>query len=135
VSQADPAAAAADLLVNSIIPTAELVSELRWTTLITEKGEFVTSDRALAMADATPETPWAGHAWDSSPTPQTTVPMGPQHCLVLERGRCGIAEAPADEKLVMQANLRAYGWAERFIYGTCQETVSTVRRQQTHTGI
>jgi hypothetical protein len=129
VSLADPTAAAANLLINSIIPTAEIVSELRWTMLISEDAEFVTSDRALAMADATPETPWAGHAWNSSPTAQTTVPMGPHHCLILEPGRRGIGEAPADENLVMRVNLRTYGWAERFIYGTSQQKVSVVRRQ------
>jgi hypothetical protein len=129
VSLADPTAAAAKLLINSIIPTAELVWELRWTMLISEEAQFVTSDRALAMADATPETPWAGNAWNSSPTAQTTVPMGPHHCLLLDRGRRGICEAPADEKLVLQVNMRTYGWAERFIYGTSQEAVSTVRRQ------
>lgn len=129
VSLADPTAAAAQVLVDSIIPTAELVAELRWTVLSSEESQFVTSDRALAMADPTPKTPWSGHAWCSSPTAQTTVPLGPHHCLLLEPGVRGVGTALADTALVMRVNLRTYGWAERFIYATSQDVVSLVRRQ------
>jgi hypothetical protein len=129
VGLADATAAATKLLIESAIPVAELVAGLRWTMLVSEDAQFVTSDRALAMADANLEFPWSGNAWKSSPAAQTTVPTGPHHCLMLEPGTAGIGEAPVGEDLVTRVNMRTYGWAERFIYGTAQDLVSTVRRQ------
>jgi hypothetical protein len=115
-------------LADPKVAAVTLVSELRWTMLVSGHAQFVSSDRAVAMTDANLEFPWSGNAWNSSPTAQTTVPLGPQRCLVLEPGAAGIGEAHVDAAQVMHVNLRIYGWAERFIYGTTQAVVCQVRR-------
>lgn len=101
----------------------------RWTLLTTEGSEFVTSDRALSIYDPAPRFPWSAHAVSSSSLSQTAVPLGLRSCLVLIP-----SQKPAFERRsaargeVRQFNLRTYGWADRYIYGSTQETVVSVRK-------
>lgn len=110
--------------------TFQLIYQLRWTLLRATSSEFVTSDRGLAMFEPTPRWPWSGPAWLSSPNVQVTIPLSRDACLLLTPG-----DGPTEESTIQEidaasvdrVNLRTYGWATRYIYGSSQETVSRVR--------
>jgi hypothetical protein len=44
-------------------------------------------------------------------------------------GDCGLSVATSGRAQVRRLNLMTYGWAERFIFGTTQATVTRVRQQ------
>ncbi|MEA2493950.1 MAG: hypothetical protein QOJ29_1861 [Thermoleophilaceae bacterium] len=129
VSLANPKGMAIKLLVENAAALGETVAGLEWTVLRVLEDELVTSDRALAMYDSDLEFPWSGNAWESSPSAETTFPLSPDALLVLRPGMPGIGEAEADRRLAEQVNLRTYGWASRYIYGSSQQVVSQVRAQ------
>ena len=128
VSLAEPRSQALQLLLHTSAPIAETVASLRWTLVSSETQQFVTSDRGIAMHDPTPPFPWTGHAWRSSPNAQTTVPLGPWRCLLVEAGPAGMGVDIASPSTVREVNLRTYGWAKRFVYGRTQSVVSDLRR-------
>jgi len=117
----------------TIVSTADALAEayygLEWLVAEADPGvgEFVTSDRALAIVDPTPKFPWSGDAPASSPSAQTTVPLDPHHVLVVQSGPPRVGRTTAPRETVTRINLRTYGWAERFIYGNKQKTVQDVR--------
>lgn len=92
IAVSDPKAQAFGLLLSTADHVATTINALSWVVLRAEAGEFVTSDRAIAMYDPTPRFPWSGHAWLSSPGAQSTMPLDPAHCLLLEPGPARIGQ-------------------------------------------
>ena len=108
---------------------ASSIASLTWGLVEAAEGEFVTSDRALAMHDPTPKFPWSGHALRSSNNAQTTMPLSPDRCLVLAQSDEPVLVLQADADDVREINLKTYGWASQFIYGRTQAVVQQVRIQ------
>jgi hypothetical protein len=108
---------------------ATVIYGLEWVIVQAEPdaGEFVTSDRALAVVDSRPKFPWAGEAPASSPGAATTIPLDPNHLLLLRHGPPRVTTANAQRREVEDLNLRTYGWAERFVFGRTQKTVQDLR--------
>lgn len=98
-----------------------------WTLLTNDNGSFVTSDRGLAMLDPSPQFPWSGAAWGSSPDVEVTIPIAADTCLLVH-----YADAPSvidvTDKQAAGINLRTYGWANDYIYGISQQSVVSVRQ-------
>jgi hypothetical protein len=109
---------------------AQLIFQLHWTLLLADEGEFVTSDAGLAMIDPTPIYPWSGTGLTSSPGAETTIPLGRKTCLMLTPTDpiAGRRIMEVSRKRVDEINLRTYGWAERFIFGSGQEAVTRVHK-------
>jgi Protein of unknown function (DUF4238) len=122
---------ALQMTLKSAADVAQLIYQMEWVLLRAVDSEFVTSDRGLAMVDPTPRWPWSGAAWLSSPNVQTTIPLSSSSCLLLlpkhgptERTE----EAEVGKGEVSDANLRTYGWASDYIYGSSQAVVADIRR-------
>ena len=103
---------------------------MSWTLMrAPDDGEFITSDRGLAVFDPTPRFPWSGHALASSPNSQTTIPISSSSCLLLvPTGEADFEVSDLNRVEVESINLRTYGWADRYIYSSSQEMVADVRR-------
>jgi hypothetical protein len=109
---------------------AAAIYELEWIVVTAEGAEFVTSDRPISMRDTSPEFPWSGNAWRSSPGAISFYPLSPERGLFIKPGdECGLSVASSRTAQVKALNLMTYGWAQRFIYGSTQEVVCHVRRQ------
>lgn len=108
--------------------TSQLIFQLRWTLLRATEGEFITSDRGLAMYDPFPQNPWTGNGWISSDNAQTTIPLAPDACLLLTPKEPGRAVMEVDQAAVDGVNLRTYGWAVDHIFGGSQEVATRTRR-------
>jgi hypothetical protein len=63
------------------------------------------------------------------PTRRRTLPRPPSLSGRRSRAARGHHHGGSDDKLVREINLRTYGWAKRFIYGSSQEVVAQVRRE------
>ncbi|TMK57872.1 MAG: DUF4238 domain-containing protein [Actinobacteria bacterium] len=118
------------LLLEVALQQAGIIfGSMGWALMRSDETEFISSDRGLAIFDPTPKYPWSSHAMASSPNAQTTIPISASSCLLLvPTGEPSFEAGEVSRHNVMQANLRAYGWAERFIYGSSQEAVVAVRR-------
>ena len=110
-----------------VSPIAFEVVTMNWTLIEAAQGEFIASDRGLAMWDPNLP-PQRGNAWGSSPQAETTVPVGPKVCLKITPGAEGFAVESADAQTVDEINLRTYGWAEQAIFGRSQSVVEEVHR-------
>jgi hypothetical protein len=123
----------AGALAHVLSVAAEIAAEiydLDWTVLTAEGAEFVTSDRPISMRDTSPEYPWSGNAWRSSPLAINFYPLSPTKGLFITSGaECGLGYASSNADQVKALNLMTYGWADRFIYGSTQEVVCRVRRE------
>ena len=117
------------MMMDFVNGLAEAIDAMRWTLVEAGDDEFVISDRALAMHDPTPRSPWSGHGLYSSPNALTTIALAPEVTLMLDHGGESIARRVASAAEVREINLRMYGWAERFIFGRSQAVVQRVRRQ------
>jgi hypothetical protein len=107
-----------------------LFGAMGWALMRSDGAEFVSSDRGLAIFDPTPKFPWSSYAMASSPNAQTTIPVSSSSCLLLvPTGEATFEAGTVENRNVEQINLRTYGWAERFIYGSTQEAVVAVRRE------
>lgn len=124
----DPKANALELSLRSAGSSCRDIFMMRWTLLRACAGEFVTSDRALAMHDPSPKYPWSAQAWRSSPGAETTVPLSSDTCLLITPGPPVTDEREIAREDVERINLRTYGWAQRYLYGSSQQTVSELRR-------
>lgn len=106
-----------------------MLFEFDWTLLRAEGG-FITSDRAFAIHDPTPQFPWQAQAILSSPNSQTTLPLSDSECLLMRPEPMGggltVQEVSAD--VVEMINLRTYGWADQHIFGATQEDLVSVRK-------
>lgn len=101
-----------------------------WAVLTAEGAEFITSDRPISMRDTSPEYPWSGNAWKSSPGAISFYPLSPSKGLfITPRNECGFSLTTSTPDQVKALNLMTYGWSDRFIYGSSQEVVCRVRRQ------
>ena len=116
VAMSDPKAQAFELMLSTADAVAETIHQMQWTLVAAGGDEFVISDRALAMHDPTPRFPWSGHALRSSPNAETTLPLTPEHALLLDDGPPRMGRTTCNATAVRKINLRTYGWAERFIY-------------------
>lgn len=133
VSYEAPRTGAMRQIVSASTELAASIYSLDWTVLVADgDAEFITSDRPISMVDLTPEYPWSGNAWNSSPGAISFYPLSPGMGLFIKPGGdgdCGYGLASSGPDQVRRLNLMTYGWAERFIYGRSQEAVSRVRRQ------
>jgi hypothetical protein len=119
----DPKANALKLGLQSAGSSCKDIFLMRWSLLRARDGEFVTSDRALAMHDPSPEYPWSAQAWRSSPDVETTIPLSSNACLLVTPGPPFTDERGIARETVERINLRTYGWAQRYLYGSSQQTV------------
>lgn len=115
---------------DAVGETAQFVFQSRWTLLRAKAGRFVTSDRGVAMIDPAELEPWAGNALDSSGTAETTVPLTPTSCLLLEPTEpwAGRSTRDVSSKTVEAINLRTYGWAQRHVFAARQDSLAQLRR-------
>jgi hypothetical protein len=107
---------------------SQVIFESSWTVLYAEDGEFVTSDVGLAMHDPDPKSPWAGVGWQSSPAVQVTIPLSSTACLLVMPGPAEFGRMPVDSKTVDLINLRTFGWADRFVFGSSENQLKRVAR-------
>jgi hypothetical protein len=110
----------------------DAIERMQWTILQAEPGSsFVVSDSPIAMYD--PHLPrMAANAIGSSPTAETTLPIGPRHCLVLRPLGRELEIVGASPDLVHQINLRTYAWAGRWLYGSQHDVIDTHQRAKTN---
>jgi len=124
-----PRVGALHQIIDGAHDLAQTIYDLDWTVLTATDAEFVTSDRPVSMVDHTPEHPWSGNAWTSSPGAISFYPLSPSLGLFITPGDPSIGTATSNAEQVRRLNLMTYGWADRYIFGASQETVSLVRRQ------
>ncbi len=124
----DPKANALQLSLHSAGSSCQEIFMMRWSLLRACDGEFITSDRALAMHDPSPKHPWSAQAWRSSPDVETTIPLSSDTCLLITPGPPITEERDISRERLERINLRTYGWAERYVYGSSQQTVVELRR-------
>jgi hypothetical protein len=129
IAYEEPRAMVFKLMLGTLHDIAQVVYGLDWTVVEATEADFVASDRPVAMVDPTPEHPWSGNAWKSSPNAITFYPLSPSKGLLLSPGDCGLSGATSNAEQVRRLNLLTYGWAERRIFGRSQRTLSDVRRQ------
>lgn len=117
------------LLQNVLLGLSHTVGPaygLPWTILRAKTGTFVTSDRPLTMHDPTPPHKFSGAAWLSSPFAVTTMPLSSTACLRICPSDRGHFTDRGVSKQVDLINLRTYGWARRFIYGSSSEVLEAL---------
>jgi hypothetical protein len=124
---ADPKTQALRLGISVAGGVAYVVFDMCWT-LLRRSGAFITSDRGLAMHDATPEYPWSGQGWGSSAGVEVAIPLTSDICLSLHHDEPRPAIQDVEQHAADATNLRMYGWANGYIYGTSQELVASVRQ-------
>jgi Protein of unknown function (DUF4238) len=134
ITLGNPKEVALDLMLEHVGDSAQFIFQLEWWLLESTAGDFVTSDRGLAMHDPTPPYPFSGHAILSSPNAQTTIPLDPRRCLLMRPPRDhdptgGVAVHQVAADRVAELNLRTYGFASRYIFADSQETAAGVRRE------
>ncbi|HLE99707.1 MAG TPA: DUF4238 domain-containing protein [Gaiellaceae bacterium] len=104
-----------------------MLFEFDWT-LLRCPGAFVTSDRAFAMHDPTPPYPWSTQGILSSPKAETTIPLSEDACVLLRPLGHGLEVQDISEPDAQIVNLRTYGWADGYIFGSTQQAVVNVRK-------
>jgi Protein of unknown function (DUF4238) len=98
-------------------------------TLLRAEGGFVTSDRAFAIHDPTPEYPWQPQAICSSPGSETTLPLSDRECLLVRPAlEGGLVVQHVSAEAVETINLRTFGWADRHVFGATQEDLVAARQ-------
>jgi Protein of unknown function (DUF4238) len=132
IKLANPKEIAIDLLLQSTGDTAQLIYQMRWDLLDAAQGAFISSDRGLAMHDPKPLYPWSGHAILSSPKAETTIPLDPDHCLLLraptgEQIDTGVGTIEIDPQKVSLVNLRTYGFAAEYVFADSQRVATELR--------
>jgi hypothetical protein len=125
----DPQLGAFQMMLRTADVLASTIASLEWTLIGATEGEYVTSDRGMAMHDPNPKFPWSGHALRSSAQAETAFPLTPEQCLCLGQGDSPLGRALAGAEEVREVNLRTYGWASQFIYGRTQEGLQEVRAE------
>lgn len=113
--------------------TIPLITACDWLLLRDSGGGFITSDRGYAMDDPTPPYPWTAPGLLSSESSETTIPLSASACLLVRpspmwTGSSGVSERVLDKGDVEDINLRTYGWANDYVFGTSQETLAALRR-------
>lgn len=113
--------------------TIPLITACDWVLLRDPEGGFITSDRGYAMDDPTPPYPWAAPGLLSSESSETTIPLSASACLLVRpspmwTGSPGVSERILDQGDVEDINLRTYGWASEYVFGTSQEALAALRR-------
>ncbi len=109
-----------ETVLQGLATTVGTVCALPWTVLRAKQGSFVCSDRPITMRDPAPPHKFSGAAWLSSPAAITTVPLSSTACLRF----CPADGQPldlAERETIGQVdhiNLRTYGWATRYVYGS-----------------
>jgi hypothetical protein len=124
----DPKVAGFQVSFGATDQLARIIFLMHWDLLCATSGGLVTSDRAIALVDPTPRFPWPGLAWGSSPTVEGSIPLGLDRCLYLTYDETGVHRYDVERDAVQMINLRTYGWATEYIYGSSQEHVVEVRQ-------
>jgi hypothetical protein len=126
VRMVDPGGAAVASGLKIAPDQALTIYQMGWTLLRSDAG-FVTSDRGFAMHDPTPVYPWSANGLLSSARAQTTIPLNDSACLLLSPEGDGVTFEDVTADVVTRLNLRTYGWASEYIFGTGQPLVTGVR--------
>lgn len=108
---------AMQMLLTTAGEIAGIVYAMDWFILTPESGDFVTSDRGLAMHDDNLRLPWSGHAWNSSATAETYIPISEGCCVVVSPGSGLTVRQPAPVKEVRDVNRMIYGFADKYVFG------------------
>lgn len=109
-----------------------LCNEMTWRSLRAPAGAgFICSDNPLNIYDPAASNRAEvdrGVSWFSSLAVEAMLPLAPDVCLLLTRGKPGWLTEGVDAKRVADINLRTYASAEQFIYGPSQQSVQQVRQ-------
>src|SRR4051794_3811574 len=95
-------------------------STARWTVRRAMPGAaFVIGDSPVTMFDPNRRSDdTRGNAWLSSEQAQSTLPLGAAACLMIRAATSPSPDVrPAGQGLVHGLNMRAYAWADQFLYG------------------
>lgn len=108
---------------------AFMLIAFHWTLLRSPSGGLITSDRGYAIYDPTPPYPWASPGLLSSENTEVTVPLSDTVCLLMRpvpgNGGLAVHEVSADDIEIL--NLRAYGWADNYVFAKTQAALDAVR--------
>lgn len=117
------------LLENAIENVPRLYGAMSWGLISAGEGEFVTSDRAVAVHDPARPYPWSMDALFSSPRSQSTTTVSSKSCLIVVPGRPVFQSHTATASEVEEINLRTYGWADRFVFGATPTVLEGLRER------
>jgi hypothetical protein len=123
------------LLLESALESAErLYLHSAWGLMRAGEGEFVMSDRAQAVFDPDRPFPWVMDAPFSSLKSQTTTPISSTSCLIVVPApdKASFQVKTVSENEVDEVNLRTFGWAREFIFGSSEEVVQGVFQMATN---
>jgi hypothetical protein len=109
-------------MMQSWLGFAGAIHDMNWKLLRAREGHFVIGDRPMVMHDPTPRFPFSGNGLRSSATAYTLMPLSPHTMLRLDQ-QGGRLEERTARRSVATANLRSYGWANRFVYGSRAQTL------------
>jgi len=104
-------------------PRTVTLMSMRWRVLVPADGEFITSDRGVAIHDPTPLLPFVTPSVMSSPTVELSLPLARDRLLMVDHDRAESVLAMVDPAVVQELNLHTYGWAVEWIYGSGQKIV------------
>lgn len=94
--------------------------DLSWIVL-RSPGTFVTSDRAHAIYDPEPRSPWATQAPLGSAATEISIPLAPEACLMMRPGSSQVFDQHLVDGEAQHINRRTVAWAERFLYGASED--------------
>ena len=106
------------------------IDELAWWLVRSAPEQpFVISDCPVAMFDAALR-PGRGNAFRSSPIAQTTLPLDPGACLLLDSSDSYFKErGPIDSEEVENINMRTYAWADRWVFAGQPDTLTALHER------
>jgi len=107
------------------LPLALLVKEFPWMLIRAPRGTFVCSDRPVTRHDPASSNRDSASAWQSSPTVQTMIPLASTSCLRISPGDTEplALRLWTSARAPFRINLRTYGWATRYVYGSSADTL------------
>jgi hypothetical protein len=111
------------------IENVPMLIEFDWTLLRAPQGGFITSDRAFAIHDPAPRFPWSAQALLSSDMTETTIPLSDEACLLMrpQPMGCRLTVRDAAPSEVETINLRTFGWADEYVFGSSQAALVGLR--------
>jgi hypothetical protein len=101
-----------------------LIIGFEWT-LLRADGGYITSDRGVAIHDPEPPGSMGAQELCSSTVTQTTIPLSDHECLLIRPAlHRSVTERALSPKAVEPLNLRAYGFADRHVFGATGDLVA-----------
>jgi len=103
------------LMIENLLDAGRHPLEMEWFLLRPSDGQFVASDTGFSVVR------------NDRDELETALPMAPDACLILTGRGDGLRRIKVPRRAVDELNLRAYGHADRFIFGRNQQAVTDVR--------